>query len=503
MREETTRARLLIAVVFFTALAGIFYELILGTVSTLLLGDSVREWSLTIGVFLFAMGIGSWLSGRIEHDLLKALLRVQLGLAVVGALSPLALFIVFAWFEPATRGVMIGVLLMLGTGIGVEIPLLTRLLKDFGSFQQALAHALAVDYLGALVASLAFPLVFYPMLGLVRTAILTGGINLLAVGLLVFAFEHQLRNKLRLWAVVGVLGLAGGALFAKATVLSSFAQQKLYGGEIVWAEVSKYQDIALVRHPRGDDFALFLNRHIQFSSRDEARYHQPLVHVALGAGAPPTTVLVLGGGDGLVVREVLRWESVTAITLVDLDPAMLRLARHDPRLVALNEGSLSDARVTVIEGDAARWLMSHSQKFDRVIIDLPDPSTPGLARLYSEEFYRSVADHLDDGGLMVTQATSPYYTRRSFWCIERSVAAAGLVTLPYHRWVPSFGEWGFVLAGKTPPRPVLPEIDAPHLEPWDALFQFPPDMARSEEPVNRMLDPVLSSIYGEEVRLER
>jgi len=362
--SDSLRARLLIAVVFLTALAGIFYELLLGTVSTLLLGDSVREWSLTIGVFLFAMGIGSWLSGRIERDLLTALVRVQWALAVVGACSPLILFAVYAWVEPATRGVMIGILLALGTGIGVEIPLLTRLLKDFGSFQQALAHALAVDYLGALVASLAFPLVLYPTLGLVRTAILTAGINCVAVVLLAIAFRDQLRFPKRVFGGTGVLALGGVGLFLTASWFSTMVQQKLYGGEIVWAEVSKYQDIALVRHPRRPEFALFLNRHIQFSSRDEARYHEPLVHVAMAAGPLPQKVLVLGGGDGLAVREVLRWESVEQITLVDLDPAMLRLARQDPRMVELNGDSLSHPKVRVIEGDAWRWLEHSKETFD-------------------------------------------------------------------------------------------------------------------------------------------
>lgn len=492
------RARLVVTLVFLTSLAGIQYELLLGTVSSLLLGDSVREWSLTIGVFLSAMGLGSYLSRFVDEDPVPPLVRVQVLVAAVGAVAPLGLFAVYAGAEVLLRGATLGVLLALGTGIGVEIPLLTRLLREGTSLKDALAYALAVDYLGALAASLAYPLVLYPALGVVRTAGATALINVGVAIVLLRSFPRAGGGKTRA-ALLAVATLALAVLVG-ADAWTLPLSRAVFRGEVVWAERSPYQEIALVRNNRGDT-ALLLDRKLQFLDRDEARYHQALVHVPMAAASSTSRVLILGGGDGLALREVWKWP-VESATLVDLDEAVVDLARTHPAVAALNGGSFGDARLNVVIADAGRWVADQDAQFDVVLIDLPDPSRPSLARLYATEFYAAVARRLALGGVLVTQATSPYFTRRAYWCVVDAMEDAGLQVVPYHVNVPSFGEWGFVLGSATAVAPRRPTVEAPYLQAWDALFAFPPDMAR---PATRCeqhaLGGDLTALYEQEARL--
>jgi spermidine synthase len=189
---------------------------------------------------------------------------------------------------------------------------------------------------------------------------------------------------------------------------------------------------------------LFLNGDLQFSSVDEYRYHESLVHPALAG--KHDRVLVLGGGDGLAMREVLKYPDVREAVEVELDPSVLRLARDNPDIAALNQHSLDDPRVRVVNADAFTWLRDAEERFDAVIIDMPDPDSTSTAKLYSVEFYALARQVLAPGGRLVVQAGSPYFAPRSFDCIDASMRAAGLTTIPYHVNVPSFGDWGFVLA---------------------------------------------------------
>lgn len=501
--SDPREPRVIVVVVFLTALAGILYELALGTLSSLLLGDSVLEWSLTIGIFLAAMGLGSFLSGRVVLGLLRALVGTQLLLAFVGGAAPLLLFLVFAFEPEALRGALVLVLLALGAGIGLEIPLLTRLLEARGhTLRLALASVLAVDYLGALAASLAFPLVLYPVLGLVRTALLTGVLNVAAAFLLGLTFRASLGRARGLTALaVGTGTLLCAGLFVSSH-LERMVSKAMYAGELIYAERSPYQTIALTK--RHGHVALYLNGQLQLDARDERRYHEALVHPALTLAERAATVLVLGGGDGLAVRELLRDPRVAHVLLVDLDPRMTRLAREHAELRALNEDALRDPRVRIVHEDALRFLRAPSRtRFDVIVADLPDPSTPALARLYSEELYRLATQRLAPSGVLVTQATSPYFTRASFWCIETTMRRAGLSTLPYHISVPSFGEWGFVIGTRSHrTRPARARHTTTFLEPphWDALFHFPADMARVPARASTITRPALATYYAREQR---
>jgi len=285
------------------------------------------------------------------------------------------------------------------------------------------------------------------------------------------------------------------------------ARQALFRDPIVAAERTPYQDIVITERgtPAGPDTRLFLNGDLQFSSIDEYRYHEALVHPAMyGRGEPgrsesgrsESSVLILGGGDGLALREVLRHPEVGEATLVELDPEMISLARHDPRLHRLNRGSMSDPRANIIAADAFSWLRKNRQRYDAIIIDMPDPDESATAKLYSVEFYSLARAHLADGGRLVVQAGSPYFAPKSFWCIDATVRAAGLRTAPYHVDVPSFGDWGFVLAGRTTPALTMryPGGDPKSLrflspDELAAAAVFPKDRGRIDVPASTLMDP--------------
>jgi spermidine synthase len=247
-----------------------------------------------------------------------------------------------------------------------------------------------------------------------------------------------------------------------------------------------------------------LNGNLQFSSVDEYRYHEALVHPAFQAAPARKNVLILGGGDGLAAREVLRYrDELEHVTLVDLDGAMTRLALEASELAEINDRSLADPKVKVVNDDAMAWLGQTDAKFDVVIVDFPDPNNFSLGKLYTTRFYDLLKQHLADGGVTVIQSTSPLFARRSYWCIDTTLRAAGFKTRPYHVWVPSFGEWGYVLAG-------LGDLDTRHPLPeglrfltddsMPVLFQFPKDMARVPAEVNRLNNQVLVHYYEEEWR---
>jgi spermidine synthase len=283
---------------------------------------------------------------------------------------------------------------------------------------------------------------------------------------------------------------------ADARRITATAEDNIYADDIIFARDTRYQHLVLTRFK--DDLRLFLNSHLQFSSRDEYRYHEALIHPGLSAVPAPRHVLVLGGGDGLAVREILKYPQIESITLVDLDPEMTKLFSTHPMLIKLNEKSFLSPRVHIINADAFPWVDSNTDSFDFIVIDFPDPTNYSLGKLYTTAFYRAVARHLSAQGLMVVQSTSPMFARDSFWCIAQTLKQTGLQTYPYHVYVPSFGEWGFVLAGTheyTPPVALPSGLRFINVEGLQALFQFPPDMAPLPMPPNQLNSQVLVRMY--------
>jgi len=497
----------LLASVFVVAACGLVYELAAGALASYLLGDSVLQFSTVIGAYLFAMGIGSWLSRYVERQLVAHFLRIELLVGFIGGLMPAALFVAHSLLPEGAgapfRVLLYGLVGIVGALVGLEIPLVMRILKRHFSERYALrelvSQVLTFDYLGALVVAVAFPLLFVPHLGLVRTGLFFGLLNAAVAVWALWLFRAELRRwRAHAWACAAVIVALSAAMWG-ADRLTTWAEDGFYGNDIVLRESSAYQRVVVTRGPEGT--RLFLNGNLQFHSRDEYRYHEALVHPAMAAHGAPKRVLVLGGGDGMAVREVLKHPAVQQVTLVELDPHMTRLFTANAALAELNAGALSNPKVRVINADAYAWLEANREFFDIVVIDFPDPTNFALGKLYSTSFYGRVDAALAASGLMAVQTTSPLVARRSFWTVVATLEAVGFTATPYHANVPSFGEWGFVIAGRRPwtaPSALPAGLRFLTPEGLPALMHFPPDMARVPAEPNRLSNQVLVTTFEEE-----
>jgi len=513
------RLLLLVSVVLIGA-CGLMYELVLGAVASYLVGDSVTQYSLVIGAFLAAMGLGAWLTQWIDRHLLRIFLLIQLAVGLVGGFSSIAVFFAFAHTDDVTPTV-VACTLAVGTLVGMEIPLMLRLLRGEAALRVTVAHVLSADYLGALAASVAFPFLVLPLLGLVRSALAFGMLNVLIGSLGTALFWRALTGRRRL--VLANFLAWGLILFGMAAAgqTTSWLEDRLYQDEIILAETTPYQRIVVTRWR--DDYRLHLDGHLQFSSADEYRYHEALVLPAIGAarsrpggivspkddspqhGFHGLRVLILGGGDGLAARQVLHAATadVGRIDLVDIDRRVVELFRDNRNLKQLNDGALADPRVVTHFADAMLFLREADRPaYDVIIMDLPDPSSVATNKLYTSEFFGLALRRLRPGGVLVTQASSPFYARRTFWCIRHTLAAAidrlpagGGRIVPYHVYVPSFGDWGFLMVL---PRSVSVDqvaLTATGRFLTDEVFAgartFSPDSGPIETQINRLDAPVL------------
>ena len=487
--------------VFVVASCGLVYELVAGALSSYLIGDSVTQFSTVIGVYLFAMGVGSWLSGHIHKGLAARFVQVELMVGLLGGLSAAGLFWVYVFHSGPFQLVLYLLVFAIGTLVGLEIPLVMRLLEKEVRFRELVSQVLTFDYLGALAVSLAFPLWLAPHLGMVGTSLLFGLMNTAVALWTIWMFRGKLPQRRALTAqALSVLLILGVALAASGRITRA-VEAGSYEDEVLLTMTTPYQRIVVTRWK--DDLRLFLNGNLQFSSRDEYRYHEALVHPGLASLPWARRVLVLGGGDGLAVREILKYPNIQSVTLVDLDPAMPRLFRETPLLTRINQGSFLSPKVRVIQSDALRWLDQSSDAFDFIVVDFPDPNNFAVCKLYTTTFYHLLERHLNVRGRAVIQATSPLYARKSYWTIVNTVASVGLLTTPYHALVPSFGEWGFVLVGREPwSAPTRFSVPLRFLTPagMPALLDFPPDMAREPTEINRLDNQVLVRTFEEEWR---
>lgn len=507
---------LVLAAVFVCAACGLVYELELVALASYLVGDSVTQASVILSVMVFAMGCGSLLAKRLRIRAAAGFAAIETALALVGGLSVMALYACFAWAGQA-RLAMIGCAFAIGVLIGAEVPLLMTLVQrirrqDAGG---AVADLFAADYVGALVGGLAFPFLLLPHFGQLTGALATGVVNALAGGATVlWLFRGDLSARARWWllaANVSVLAILGAAA-AAAGPFEAAARHAVYGGQVRVAEQTAVQEIVLtggtsgtsgtsatgdtggVGHAgatggsrSGAPLQLFLDGRLRVCGTDEFRYHQALVHPAMNG--PHGRVLILGGGDGLALRETLRYGGVRAVTVLDLDDELVRLARTDPGLAALNWHAFDDPRVTAVTADAFDWLRDARRgSYDVIIADLPDPGISRSAKLYSEEFYGLAARTLAPGGRLAVHAGTPSASTHTFWTIEATLRAVGLRTAPYwitgrtcgaqagpDRWSgsvpPSATNWGFVLSGLTKPAVALPPHRPPDLWLTPALLR--------------------------------
>lgn len=457
---------LLLAAVAACAACGIIYELALLTLSASLDGGGIVATSLIVAGYIAALGVGALAVKPLLAHAAISFIAVEALLGIVGGLSAAALYVVFAFVDGSTWVLAVSTALIGGL-VGAEVPLLMTLLQQGRTAEAAdagrtLANLNAADYLGALLGGLVWPFLLLPQLGMIRGAAAAGMINLAAAAVVAIFLLRQVVSMRRLVLALCALAAAVGllaTLLLRSSDIETTSRQRLYADPIIAYRHTAYQEIVVTR--RGNDTRLYLDGGLQFSTRDEYRYTESLVYPALGNGA--RSVLVLGGGDGLAARELLRQPGISKIVQVELDPAVIDIARTTLR--GANGGSLDNPRVAVLTEDAMNWLRGPNvDRFDAVIVDLPDPDTPVLGRLYSTEFYALVAHALAPGGLMVVQAGSPFSTPTAYWRTISTIRSAGYAVTPYHVHVPTFGDWGFALAQRAhiAPTPKVP-ANAPPL----------------------------------------
>ncbi|MFN7490984.1 MAG: polyamine aminopropyltransferase [Chryseotalea sp.] len=490
---------ILLLSVFVVATCGLVYELIAGTLASYLLGDSITQFSTIIGTYLFSMGIGSYISRYFEHNLMRWFIQIEMLVGLVGGFSSTLLYVLFNQVE-FFRLLLYGSVVLTGTLVGLELPLLMRILKDKIEFNDLVSKIFTFDYIGALLASLVFPLVCVPYLGILKTSFFFGLLNVGVALWVCLLFKSEIPG----YKVTFTSGVFFVILLATGFVLSdriiSFSESLSYSGKIIVSASSPYQRIILTKQK--DDLRLFLNGNLQFSSKDEYRYHEALVHPAAVRTKNLNKVLVLGGGDGLAVRELHKYKEVNEIVLVDLDAAVVKLFTTHQALIKLNDDALRKENVSVIHDDAFTWMKENKTLFDLIIIDFPDPSNFSLGKLYSQTFYREMRRSLHPDGLCVVQSTSPYFARQSFWMINQTIASCDYNTQAYHCYLPSFGEWGFIMAGasvpKSPVRSYPNNVKFINEETFQQLHHFPPDMSKVETGVNKLNDQLLVHVFEKE-----
>lgn len=517
--------RLLMLTTLIISGCSICYELIISAVSSYLVGDTILQYSITIGLYMSAMGLGSFLSKYMKKDLFDWFVLIEIGVGLVGGVSSLVLFLANLYLEQYQL-IMYLEIIIIGTLVGVEIPLLTRIIEaDEENLRVTISSIFSFDYVGGLIGSIAFPLLLLPQLGYFATAFLTGSLNLLAAILIVFKYSNRIKKAFALKIVSVFLFACMMIGIFSSDYLADRIEGGLYRDKVILSEHTQYQHIVMTKHK--DDLRLYIDGNIQFCSLDEYRYHEALVHIPMSNAKNKGKVLVLGGGDGLAVRELLKYED-TEITLVDLDAEMIRICSENKNITELNENSLSSDRVTIIYEDAYRFLEETEEKFDVILVDLPDPNNETLNKLYTNVFYRLCKNALTESGVLTVQSTSPYYAPEAFWCINKTLESEGFDVKPYHIQVPAFGDWGFNMACMEEPEQMeqtdqmnqmgqieqidqIQQIDQINeisvetkyltTENAKALFLFGKDeMPKEEVEINSLSKPMLIQYYSEAVR---
>ncbi len=504
MEKETKKmdARLLLVTTLLISICSIIYELLISSISSYLQGDSILQFSITIGLYMSAMGIGSYISKYMRKNLFNKFIFIEMSIGVLGGFSSFILFLVNIYTQIYVL-IMYILIILIGILVGLEIPILTRIIENNESnVRKNLANIFTFDYIGGLIGSIAFPILLFPKLGFITTAFLIGAINVITAVIIVFNYNKFI-EKSKIIKIISILILIIMLVFLfTGNIITDKIEKGLYRDDVVLSKQTPYQKIVMTKHK--DDLRLFLDGNLQFSSSDEYRYHEALVHIPMMYAKKHDRVLILGGGDGLAVRELLKYKDVKEIVLVDIDKDMTDLCTTDKQIAKLNNNSLKNEKVQVINEDGYMYVKENKKTFDVIIIDFPDPNNESLNKLYTNVFYNYIKANLNEGGVMVCQSTSPYYAKKSFWSINKTIKSQFETVIPYHLQVPSFGEWGFNLAFNGGNKRGELQVETKYLNEKniDSMFNFGKDemidMNLIEE--NDMFKPTLITYYNEEVQ---
>lgn len=478
------------------------YELIISAVSSYLQGNSTLQYSITIGLYMAALGLGSYISKYFKKNLFNVFVTIELSIGIAGGISSLLLFLSNIYISNYVV-VMYLEIILIGMLAGAEIPIMTRIIEaDEQNLSMTLSSIFSFDYIGGLLGAIAFPLLLLPKLGFFATSFLCGLLNITAAILILQRFGERLKH-IRVYRILAAFiasGMIAGMVFADN--ISESVEGGLYRDRIIYMDQTEYQKIVLTKHR--DDVRLYIDGNCQFSTVDEYRYHEALVHIPMSELDSRSHVLILGGGDGMAVREVLKYDEVERIDLVDLDAEMIRICSTNPNITSVNQNSLKSDKLTIYNTDAYEYLEDSEEQYDLIIVDLPDPNSESLNKLYSNVFYRMCKNCLKDTGVIAVQSTSPYYATKAFWCINKTIESEGMYVKAYHLQVPAFGDWGFNMASKRELTEDLDfDVDTKYLtrENVSALFRFGKDEMDDDVEINRLTKPVLMEYYNKAVEL--
>jgi len=534
---------------FSTGASGLVNEYVLATLTTYILGNSIEQFSIVIALMMLMMGVSGLVQNKISDDnLILKFMGIEVVMAMLGGFAPLAIYAAYAFMDTHFLLVHYFFVLAIGFLIGFEIPIVMRIIEQNKvKLKTNLTIVYAMDYIGAFVGAMVWVKYLLKNYSLTEISFIVAGFNFLvaAITIVYFMKSDVIKPRYRTSAVLISTILILYIGFANSLSLTDVLEQKFYEDPIAHKETTRYQHIVITENTANGDVRLYINGNTQFSSLDEDRYHELLVHPVMSLPKHGTSVLILGGGDGLALREVLKYKTVESVTLVDLDPDMVRLAKTNSYLRRLNKDSFRDARlVTSVAGgitelgvkglymqanesaselDKGEWVASimvvnldadlflnkiAKKKWDVVIIDLPDPSSVELAKLYSKQFYKKLKRNLSKDGFVAIQSTSPYHAKSAFLTIGSTLEAAGYKVLPYRQNIPSFGDWGFHIAwtDKKPVSEVKGHLSKVDSFPVDTRFITPELMMAStafgqgelvsgEECVNTIMNPCLVTQY--------
>lgn len=466
-------------VTFLMGGIGVAYEYTFSKLASDLLGNSVQQWAIVIGIMMLCMGVGSDIQKYIKDEhIFDRFVFFEVILGLAGGFGPIVLLFIFGHSRDHFAVAQYSLTILIGLLIGIEIPVLTRINESHTPLLKInLGSVLRMDYTGAFAGALMWIFLLPLFFTILETGFFLGFLNIVTAAVfLVFYYNNLQKKRLLSWFIVaGMIAVTAGGFLAPKW--SAAAEQRLFRDKIVFSATTPYQHIVMTKKPTGDLFC-YINGNLQFSSSDEYIYHELLVHPAMHLAPCRKHVLVLGGGDGLAVREILRYPDVMSVSVVDIDPAMTELARTNPLLREINGGSFDNAKVVNIKNkavapggkenvyqkdwryingifgdsvaevnilnlDAAKFVDQSPGVYDVIVIDFPDPSSIELSKLFSRSFYRNVASKLSRNGVVTVQSTSPFVVNDAYRCIGATMKAAGFNVVPYHVNVPTFGDWGY------------------------------------------------------------
>jgi len=499
--------------IFLTGATGLIYEYLLSVVSSYILGNSIEQFSITIALMLFFMGIGGYFQKNIsDKNLILKFITIELLISFLGS----TVVIIIYWsYTHLTNFFLVYYSLasLIGFLIGLEIPIVLRINQQFKEkLKENISYIYTADFIGAFVGALIWVFVLLKYFSIIQIGFIIGSINLIVALITFFIFlkDEKLNNveKITVLAIsilIIILNIFG---FKYSKKLEAYFQRALFLDAVIYHKKTPYQDITITKNPKNGEIRLYLNGNLQFSSRDERLYHELLIHPAVALKGSINNVLVLGGGDGLAVREILKYPEAK-ITLIDLDKGMIETAKELP-LRKLNENAFLNDRVQIIIGDAFNEIDNLNKKFDLIVIDLPDPSNISLAKLYSYEFYRKLFYILKEDGLIAIQGTSPFFSPNTFRSIEKTLQKAGFNIIKYHYSIPSFADWGFFIAYKYPQEIMEAKLENFKLSNVETYFLttdlfkaslvFPKNWIKTDKKieVNSIFNPVILRYYRED-----